>query len=244
MGRVSSEGIVLGTSPVGEADLIVTLFTHSEGKIRGSARAARKSVRRFGGALAPLTRGLATWTESEGQELVRLESFETIVSFAERQSELAWFYLFAYVAEVTDTFARDREADERFYRLVTAASDASASGASPARVRRWFEIWTLRLQGLLPSLETCAGCGTTVPAEGSVRVSDSGDAWCERCASRGGAAALQLSGAERAWIRAALKGRPEAIADPPAGQGLERLVQALLIEFTGRPFRTARFLEA
>src|SRR5438034_305915 len=166
MPRRTAEAIVLRTRPIGEADLIVSFLTETDGKIEGAARSARKSRRRFGGGLGPLARGRAIWTESESRELVRLEAFEVTVSFAQRQAELPWFYLFAYLAEVTDTFAREREPDERFYRLVRAASDASESGVPPVRVRRWFEIWTLRIQGLLPDVERCSRCGARLASGG------------------------------------------------------------------------------
>jgi DNA repair protein RecO (recombination protein O) len=51
-----TEAIVLRTYPMREADLLVTLFTRVEGKLRGVARSAKKSKKRFGGALEPLTR--------------------------------------------------------------------------------------------------------------------------------------------------------------------------------------------
>ena len=55
MALKESEAIVLRTYPMREADLLVTLFTRLEGKVRGVARSAKKSKRRFGGALEPLT---------------------------------------------------------------------------------------------------------------------------------------------------------------------------------------------
>ena len=55
MALKESEAIVLRTYPLREADLLVTLFTRLEGKVRGVARSAKKSKRRFGGALEPLT---------------------------------------------------------------------------------------------------------------------------------------------------------------------------------------------
>ena len=55
MALKESEAIVLRTYPLREADLLVTLFTRTEGKVRGVARSAKKSKRRFGGALEPLT---------------------------------------------------------------------------------------------------------------------------------------------------------------------------------------------
>ena len=40
-----SDAIVLRTYPLREADLLVTLFTREEGKIKGVARSAKKSAR-------------------------------------------------------------------------------------------------------------------------------------------------------------------------------------------------------
>ena len=75
-----SEAIVLRTYPLREADLLVTLFTRAEGKVKGIARAAKKSKRRFGGALEPLTWVRAYYDDREGQELARLDSCDILES--------------------------------------------------------------------------------------------------------------------------------------------------------------------
>ena len=62
-----SEAIVLRTYPFRESDLLVTLFTRTEGKVRGVARAAKKSRRRFGGALEPRTYVKVTYEDRERQ---------------------------------------------------------------------------------------------------------------------------------------------------------------------------------
>src|SRR5579864_898252 len=45
-----SEALILRTYPFHEADLLVTFFTRTEGKIRGVAKAAKRSKRRAGAA--------------------------------------------------------------------------------------------------------------------------------------------------------------------------------------------------
>ena len=67
MALKESEAIVLRTYPLREADLLVTLFTRLEGKVRGVARSAKKSRRRFGGALEPLTYVRATTRTASGR---------------------------------------------------------------------------------------------------------------------------------------------------------------------------------
>ena len=68
-----SEALILRTYPLHEADLLVTFFTRAEGKIRGVAKAAKRSKRRFGGALEPLTHVTAHWEEKEKQEKEKAE---------------------------------------------------------------------------------------------------------------------------------------------------------------------------
>ena len=74
------EALVLRVWPFQEADLLVSLFTREQGRVRGVARHALKSRRRFGGALEPMTHVRATYAEKPRQELVRLDAFEIVSS--------------------------------------------------------------------------------------------------------------------------------------------------------------------
>ena len=76
----AGEAIVLRTWPFHEADLVVSLFTREQGRVKGVARHALKSRRRFGGALEPMTHVRATYMERPGQELVRLDALEILSS--------------------------------------------------------------------------------------------------------------------------------------------------------------------
>src|SRR5436305_13563005 len=50
-------GVVLKTTPLRESDLLVSLYTEEHGRVATVARGARKSQRRFGGALQLLVLG-------------------------------------------------------------------------------------------------------------------------------------------------------------------------------------------
>src|SRR5258705_13793717 len=102
MALKESEAIVLRTYPFRESDLLVTLFTRLEGKVRGVARAAKKSKRRFGGALAPLTYMRALYDERERQELVRLDSCEAIESPMANEIAYPRAVAVAHVAELLE----------------------------------------------------------------------------------------------------------------------------------------------
>src|ERR1019366_5513992 len=78
MAVLISEAVVLRTWPVHEADLIVSFFTRDYGKIRGVAKSALKSRKRFGGALEPMTVARAWFAERPRQELARLDQLEIV----------------------------------------------------------------------------------------------------------------------------------------------------------------------
>src|SRR6201986_798859 len=74
------EAIVLRVWPFHEADLLVSLLTREQGKVKGVARHAMRSRKRFGGALEPATHVRAHYTERPRQDLVRMDSFEILWS--------------------------------------------------------------------------------------------------------------------------------------------------------------------
>ena len=74
----TAEAFVLRTGSLGESDVLITLFTRELGKVRGVARGARRSRKRFGGALEPLTRVRASFVEREGRDLVQVNDLEVL----------------------------------------------------------------------------------------------------------------------------------------------------------------------
>ena len=69
MSVLTSEAVVLRTWPLHEADLIVSFFTRDYGRVKGVAKSALKSRKRFGGALEPMTVARAWFVEKPRQEL-------------------------------------------------------------------------------------------------------------------------------------------------------------------------------
>src|SRR5438105_2400721 len=117
MALKESEAIILRTYPLRESDLLVTLFTRLEGKVRGVARAAKKSKRRFGGALEPLTYVRAFYDNRERQELVRLDSCEVIESPMTSEIGYPRAVALGHIAELLDELLPDHEANDAIFRL-------------------------------------------------------------------------------------------------------------------------------
>jgi DNA repair protein RecO (recombination protein O) len=153
-----SEAIVLRSYPMREADLLVTFFTRAEGKIRGVARSAKKSKRRFGGALEPLTVVRVFWEERERHELTRIESCEVLESPLTRTVDYHRAVALAYVGEMLDQLLPDHEANDALFRLTTAVLQYIQAGAIWMPLT-YFDLWIVRLVGLLPELHLCIECG-------------------------------------------------------------------------------------
>ncbi|MFZ3263832.1 MAG: DNA repair protein RecO [Terriglobales bacterium] len=158
MALKESEAIVLRTYPLRESDLLVTLFTRLEGKVKGVARAAKKSKRRFGGALEPMTYVRAFYDDREGQELARLDSCEVIESPMSGVVTYARATALAHVAELLDQLMPDREASDAVFRL-TLAVLAELRGSAFWMPVTYFELWMTRLMGFLPEFSECVVCG-------------------------------------------------------------------------------------
>jgi DNA repair protein RecO (recombination protein O) len=161
MALKESEAIVLRTYPLRESDLLVTLFTRLEGKVKGVARAAKKSKRRFGGALEPLTYVRAFYYDRERQELARLDSCEVIESPMAGEVTYARATALAHVAELLDQLMPDREASDAVFRLSLAVI-AELRGSALWMPVTYFELWMTRLIGFLPELSECIVCGRSL----------------------------------------------------------------------------------
>ena len=158
MALQQSEAIVLRTYSLREADLLVTLFTRSEGKIKGVARSAKKSRRRFGGALEPLTLVRAYWDDRERQELARLDACDILESPLSGELDYPRVVALEHVAELLDELLPDREANDALFRLAVSVLHQLRSGSIWMPLT-YFQLWLVRLVGFLPELSECGACG-------------------------------------------------------------------------------------
>ena len=156
-----SEALILRTYPFHEADLLVTFFTRSEGKVRGVAKAAKRSRKRFGGALEPLTHVIAHWEDKEKQELARLDSCDIISSPLTAEVSYPRLVAISYIAEVIDQLLPDREPSDEIFRL-TLAVVRQLKPDSIWMPLTYFDLWIVRLIGLLPELNQCVVCGDSL----------------------------------------------------------------------------------
>ncbi len=156
-----SEAVVLRSYPLREADLLVTFFTRAEGKVRGVARAAKKSKRRFGGALEPLTCVKLYYEDRERQELARIDSCEILESPLTSAVDYPRAVALGHIAELLDELLPDREANDAIFRLTVSVLRSLRAGAIWMPLT-YFDVWLTRLVGFLPELGECVVCGAAL----------------------------------------------------------------------------------
>src|SRR5512142_3411922 len=156
-----SEAIVLRTYPVHEADLLVTVFTRAEGKVKGVAKSAKKSRKRFGGALEPLTAVRVYYDDREGKELARIDSCDVIESPLTTAVDYPRAVALGHIAELLDELLPEREVNDAIFRLGSMVLSNLRAGAVWMPLT-YFQLWLVRLVGFLPELSRCMACGATL----------------------------------------------------------------------------------
>ena len=230
MALVESEAIVLRTYPLREADLLVTLFTRNQGKMRGVARSAKKSKRRFGGALEPMTYVQAFYDVREGQELARLDACEVLESPLATEVGYPRAVALAHVAEMLDELLPDHEANDAIFRLTLSVLH-SLTGSEIWMPVTYFELWLTRLVGFLPELTECVVCGQTL--NGS-RAYFHALADGLMCADDKRLASSEISGASRALAAQMFRSPVETFAADPWPKSQAADLRKFLIQILQR----------
>jgi DNA repair protein RecO (recombination protein O) len=159
------EAIVIGTIDYGDADRIVHLLTE-RGRLAAFAHGARKSKRRFQGALEPFTTIKAQLDKKAGKEgMSTLASASIERARLALRDDLAKIAIASYVVELGGLVAPEGQPAEELYALVRRTLDRMVEHAATIAVLRAFELSLIDVLGYRPQLEACAICGNdAVPA--------------------------------------------------------------------------------
>lgn len=173
---------MLSTTDYGESDRIVSLFTLEHGRLRGFARAARNSRKRFGPALETFARVEVMLQHKEG--LSSLRSADVISLYTGIRADLPAIAHAAYCCELIESMTPEGVALPRLYRLQAAYLERLNLAGSSEIDRRMLEINLLNILGYRPSLSCCSRCAEPYDSRGALMQHD-GELVCRMCASLG-----------------------------------------------------------
>jgi DNA repair protein RecO (recombination protein O) len=182
MERFEDEAVVLTGVDYGEADRIVTLFTRGRGRLSAFAAGARKSKRRFPGALEAGNLIRARLVERRG-DTYRLDGAEVLQTFFALRDDLNRIARALYGLELCKELTRDHEPHpELFEALLAFLGRLDRNEAGPSSLIA-FELDALALAGFRPRFSPCALCGGPV-GERPRFDPDAGGVACDGCAGR------------------------------------------------------------
>ncbi len=242
----TDEAFLLDSTRLGEADLILTLFAREAGTVRGVARSAKNSRKRFGGALEPMSRVRLNWTERSGRDLQRIDSLDLLQSYAEMQSDPNLQAACAVLAEITRAMAGENDPDERFFRLLGAVLDGMQDGLGPFAAVRYFEFWALRVHGMLPDLTRCSGCHESLAGREVRLTSPDLGMRCPGCPPEAGMEVRVPEADSLSFLSRVADSPPSALADMETacrpGRTLDWFLRRGLEASAERGFRSYRHL--
>ena len=157
--KSKTEAIIIGSMNLGEADKLVTFFSLERGKLKGVARNARKSFRRFGAGLEAFTHCRLHVHEREHQELLRIESCDIIFQPRAVIGELNRMAAGSVVLELVKEIAPEAERNPSAFLLLVHVLQLLNDGEDPSFLLKIFEIRFLSLLGYQPKLDHCLSCG-------------------------------------------------------------------------------------
>lgn len=156
-----TQSIVLSVRAMREADLLVTLLTASEGKMVGVAPHARRSVKRFGGALEPGLIGELVYIDRGDNALFGLQSMQRSFGPPRAARDVQVFAGLGCMLEIASLMSLERAATPEKFEVLEICLRALET--KPLRaVMLYFAAHWLKVTGFSPVLDRCVRNGDSL----------------------------------------------------------------------------------
>jgi len=176
-----TEAIVLRSFNIGDQDKVVVFFSRDKGLLRGVAKGARKFGNRFGSSLEPMSLVKVFYYEKERKDLVTVSQADLIESFFEVHGDFRSACTLSYFAELVEEFFPSRAKEDLVFRLLFSVLQAIKEKGDLGILSRYFEVWFLQINGLLPDFRRCRKCRKRLTGGGWLSPRMDG-VYCEVCA--------------------------------------------------------------
>ena len=238
------EGLTLRKASIGEADLVVTVFTAERGKLRAVGKGARRSNSRLVGHLEPLT--IARMSLAHGRDLEIITQAQVVEGHIEVKENLALLTRGLYVAELLDGFGPEHSPSPGLFHLAVNVLGALPRAKDPESPLRYFEFHLLRLTGVLPELYQCVECASRIVPDAHRFSVNLGGVLCPACSpSEALVRPLSLRAIKvlRLMHRGGLAATTELSMSPALAAELKSVLFQTVRYWLGRDIRSGSFLE-
>ncbi len=184
MEHFRSDAIIMRVRDHRESDLIVSFMTRDRGLIRGIAKGARKSRKRFVNCLEPLTLVLMDYHLKGERGLYLLDGCRLVDAFPGIREGFAPLSLASYVLELLEVLFPANVVEPRAFDLAKATLGFISRGADLEKVRVLFEGRAMALGGYAIDLSKCCLCNRKYTGKGGgVFLPQKGKISCLNCSA-------------------------------------------------------------
>lgn len=178
-----SPAIIMRIKDFGEADLLVTFFTAERGCLKGVARAARRSRKRFPNCLDLFCLSRMEYAEDRrGGELHTLLSCRLLDAFDGLRRDWNTLVRAGYMVEVVEMLSPPQAADPSLFSLLLRTFKLLEETTEPDQVQIFFEAAAMSVGGYAIDLGRCGSCGRIYEGRGRVAfLPEKGGIVCLRC---------------------------------------------------------------
>ena len=155
-------GFVLRSLSYSESDLIVTFFSSEYGKLKGIAKGAKRSKKRFANVFEPFSLTNIIFTRKKRDMLALIESCDIIDHYHNIRQDMEKTLIASYFIDLTDHFSPEGKKNENVFQLLQDFLTMLGREKSSDAIVRFFEMRLLKLTGFEPALEHCITCKTPI----------------------------------------------------------------------------------
>ena len=245
--KSKTEAIIISSMNLGEADKLVTFFSLDRGMLKGVAKNARKSFKRFGAGLESFTFVRAHLYEREHQELARIESVDIIEQHSAIGGDLGRAACGAVMLELVRELSPLGERNAQAFLLLSQVLHFLDEGEDPLFLLNIFKIKFLSLLGYQPKLDHCLSCGSQPRGE-MVFLGMKGGILCPDCMVSSGEPQLRLSPGAVVFYYQALRMEMDKISRLKPSNGIVRELDDIFTAHTfnilGKRLKSTEFLRS
>lgn len=204
MPLLRTRAIIIRSQRWGDADRIVTLYSSDLGKIRATARGARRMKTRFSGVLEPFGIVDATLFQKTPDGLGQISQIDLIKNFKAIREDLGVMAAAAKMVHMVEMITADRDPNPEMYSALVYALENLLPDRDLALTTLLFQIHVLGYTGFRPQIDRCTACGNIasphMPQWFSPRL---GGMVCNGCGQRGVGRLLSISRGSLSFIEQA-----------------------------------------
>lgn len=230
--RTTTDALVVRAVPYGEADVVATLFTEALGRVSALARGARRSAKRFGGALDPMHTVRVTVEERAGTELATMREASVVRARVVLMGDLARLEAAGCALRWVRSGSPPRLREPEVWHEIVDLLDRLDDRADALGPERHLGATGLRLLGAFGwglELGACVRCGRPCdPARPAYVDAAAGGLVCRAC----GGASILLDAGVRTRLAQAAAGADDRLLPEDAALA-RRLVEAALAAHAG-----------